>query len=357
MNVLELGNPHVTSAAISAIEDLTDDAIRTVMEEVYRRHTRVLAVRGATGRLHTAQDLKFHIDFLCGALAAGEPGLFADYVRWVAAVLESRGMPVQMLDESLKLLEGFFAGALDPAVGPGVATLFEHGRTALADRRPGDNGYERCDGPPTLPEVQALTHALIRGNVRTARSLAQKAWDRNGNYVEVAIRLFQPALYEVGLLWERNQITVAQEHLATAVCQTLLTRFYLEAAQSAKPTGRKALFAAVGESEHALGLRIVADAFELAGWQVQFLGANTPVDGLIAQIESFRPEIVGLSVSLVQQLPGLQRAIQAIRAELRSTCPTILVGGLPTNQCPHVWRRIGADAWSPDARAAVEEMT
>jgi methanogenic corrinoid protein MtbC1 len=158
-------------------------------------------------------------------------------------------------------------------------------------------------------------------------------------------------------LWQRNQITVAQEHLATAIIQTLLTQFYLTAAVFAKPSGRTALFAGVEGNQHVLGLRMVSDAFELAGWTVQFLGANTPTDALVAHLDSVKPEVVGLSASMVQQLPTLQRAVEVMKAELGSQCPILLVGGLSTNQMNEVWRWIGADAWSPDAKKAVVKIT
>ena len=98
---------------------------------------------------------------------------------------------------------------------------------------------------------------------------------------------------------------------------------------------------------------MVADAFELAGWSVQFLGADTPSASLITQVEAGRPDLVGLSVSLVQQLPALKRAVRALRVKFGERCPRVLVGGIPINEIDEMWRTIGADAWSPHAECAV----
>lgn len=343
--------------AIEAVESLSDEAVRWVTDEICRRYAQLMIVRGAKGRLHTQQDVKYHLEFLNGALATGAPIFFTDYIRWLATVLESRGVPPKSLDDSLELLLYFFGEALDPPLKECIADVLEQGRGALADgRRPTEPLYS-AHRPTGLPHVAELTKCLIDGDVQSARSLSQTSWESSGDYVEIATRLFQPALYDVGELWQRNQISVAQEHLATAIIQTLLTQFYLTAAVFAKPSGRMALFAGVEGNQHVLGLRMVSDAFELAGWTVQFLGANTPTDALVAHLDSVKPEVVGLSASMVQQLPTLQRAVEVMKAELGSQCPILLVGGLSTNQMNEVWRWIGADAWSPDAKKAVLEIT
>jgi methanogenic corrinoid protein MtbC1 len=47
---------------------------------------------------------------------------------------------------------------------------------------------------------------------------------------------------------------------------------------------------------------MVADAFLIAGWEVQFLGANVPTTSLIRQTAEWKPDLIGLSVSLPQQV-------------------------------------------------------
>jgi methanogenic corrinoid protein MtbC1 len=194
---------------------------------------------------------------------------------------------------------------------------------------------------------------LIEGDAATARAIIEDIAGNGPGYTQIATHLLQPALYAIGGQWERNEITIAQEHLAAAIAQTLLVELFLEG--PFEPSrGSKVLLAGVEHNQHVIGLRMVADAFELSGWSVQYLGANTPTEALLAQIDKTSPDRVGLSVSLVQQLPTLRHCIAALRSEFRERCPVILVGGIPTNQFDDIWRRLGADAWSPDAESAVE---
>ena len=52
-------------------------------------------------------------------------------------------------------------------------------------------------------------------------------------------------------------------------------------------------------------------------------------------------------------VPAVERLISDIR-DAQGICPAkIMVGGYPFNIAPELWRRIGADAWAPDAAEAI----
>lgn len=345
------------SSSVAPIDAYADEAVRWVCDELSQNDPDIIALRGAKGRLQTEQDLRCHLEFLSSSLRINAPIFFVDYIRWQTCLLESRGVPRRVLDVSLKSLTEFFLDHVEPPVSESIADALEQGRQALAGFDPVHHHLYQAHRPRDLPHVPRLTQSLIAGDVHAARDITQTAWQASGNYAELATRLFQPALYDIGDLWQRNEITVAQEHLATAIAESLLTRLYMSVARFTKPPQRTVVFAGVEGNQHVLGLHIVADVFELAGWVVQYLGANTPTDSLLSHVDQVRPDVVGLSASMVQQLPSLQRAVQDLRSEFGSNRPVIVVGGLPTNQHDETWRWIGADAWSPDAQKAVLEMT
>jgi methanogenic corrinoid protein MtbC1 len=117
--------------------------------------------------------------------------------------------------------------------------------------------------------------------------------------------------------------------------------------------GRRALLTCVQGNEHALGARMVADAYQLAGWQVQYLGANVPTSAIIQQVAEWRPDLVGLSVSFAQQLRVVKDIVAQSHARFGAARPAVIVGGLAINRLPELARLVDADAWSADARAAV----
>ena len=136
--------------------------------------------------------------------------------------------------------------------------------------------------------------------------------------------LFQRAMYQVGDLWEHNRISVAKEHLATSVTEFLLTLVYPRLF-AVEHCGRKAVVACVANEYHQLGAKMVADIFELNGWDGYFLGANTPVTDLVALIEEKQPDFLALSLSVYFNLPTLLDTLKIVRESFADL--DILVGG------------------------------
>jgi methanogenic corrinoid protein MtbC1 len=136
--------------------------------------------------------------------------------------------------------------------------------------------------------------------------------------------LVRRSLYEVGDLWERGRISVATEHLATAINESLLNLAYPRL--FARPrVGKSAVVACVADEYHQIGGKMVADVFELHGWRGYFLGANTRVHDVKTLIADKRPDVVALSVAVVFGLGSLVSAAADIRAAFPDV--PILVGG------------------------------
>lgn len=138
------------------------------------------------------------------------------------------------------------------------------------------------------------------------------------------VDLLQRSMYEVGELWEHNRISVAREHLATAVTEFLLNQVYPRIF-SAEHCGRSAVVACVADEYHQLGAKMVADIMELNGWDGYFLGANTPVTDLLSLLDEKQPDLLALSLSIYTNLPALLDSV----AVVRQTFPLlpVIVGG------------------------------
>ena len=96
---------------------------------------------------------------------------------------------------------------------------------------------------------------------------------------------------------------------------------------------------------------MVAHAFQLAGWEVQFLGPNVPTGALLAQAADWKPHLVGLSVSFSHQLRYAKDAIERLR-QLPDP-PAIMIGGLAVNRFPPLAKLAGAGAMYADSGSAV----
>jgi len=125
--------------------------------------------------------------------------------------------------------------------------------------------------------------------------------------------LFRDSLYEVGRLWQAGRASVAHEHLATAITEELLGVVFPHALP-AEEADRSAVVSCAADEFHQVGGRIVADVLESAGWDVKFLGANTPVVELAGFVRELDPDLLALSVTVVDHVPAAAAAIRAVRA-------------------------------------------
>lgn len=166
--------------------------------------------------------------------------------------------------------------------------------------------------------------SLINGNKYHCLSIVESLIGKGMSVSDIYTHLFQRSLYKVGRLWEENKISVAVEHVATAITETLLAQTYPKAAALPKH-GRRAVVACVNGERHQIGSRMVADILELRGWDSHYLGADTPRDALLELLLTLQPELLGLSVSLSRNADQARRLFRDALAHR----PTMLcvVGG------------------------------
>jgi diguanylate cyclase (GGDEF)-like protein len=146
--------------------------------------------------------------------------------------------------------------------------------------------------------ARQLVDALRGADGRAAEAIARGALADGLTAAGVHARVVAPAMYRIGELWERNLITVADEHLATAIAHRVLAALYL-ANHNAVPGGRATVvLAAPAGQHHGLGLRMAADVLEAAGYTVIYLGTNVPVPALASTVATYRPAVVGLSLTM-----------------------------------------------------------
>ena len=335
------------------LQALQSQAVDFVVAGLHGRHPDMAQQLGPRGLEACRRDVAFHLEFLEGALLADETALFVDYATWVDTVLRSRNVPASHLGDSFEILGEYLGAHLPPAEAARAGGMLGAAVEALGDGRPPVT-YSRLR-VPALAGVPVYTELALHGSQQDALGVMSAAMRDGASLTQAAVRLVQPAMYEIGRLWQENRITVSQEHRATAISQTVLACAYLQG-KFAPPVGRKAMFAGVAGNQHSLGLRMLSDGFETIGWEVAFLGADVPVVDLVRQVDVDRPEILCLSLALPGHLTIARQTTNRLRAELGNRCPTIWVGGQVTLTTERVWRAVHADGWAADALHALEQL-
>ncbi len=194
--------------------------------------------------------------------------------------------------------------------------------------------------------------ALLAGDRRGAFAAVDDARAAGIGVGSLYLEVFQPVLREVGRLWEENRITVADEHVATAIAQAAMSRLYDAVFATGAVEGRLLLAACADSERHEIGLRMVCDLLEMEGWDTVFLGATVPVESLVAMVLERRPQVVALSAAIAPHLARVRQAIEAIRAAVPRDGPLVAVGGRAFLADPGLAERLGADLTASDAAQA-----
>jgi methanogenic corrinoid protein MtbC1 len=177
-----------------------------------------------------------------------------------------------------------------------------------------------------IDEKLYLTYltSLLDGKRSKCHDIVQGLLDEKIDLKKLYTELFQRSMYRVGELWENNRITVANEHLSTSITESLLILGY-PCIFTGERIGRKVVISCAANEFHQIGGKMVADIFELNGWDGYFLGANTPFEETVRFVHDVQPDVVGFSLSILSNLDHLKRAIEALRSDFPYM--DLLIGG------------------------------
>ncbi|MFX3622986.1 MAG: B12-binding domain-containing protein [Ectobacillus sp.] len=177
----------------------------------------------------------------------------------------------------------------------------------------------------SLGHSEKLAHLFLHGNFHSSLSFLQQEIS-SGATQQSIYELVTNSMYIIGDLWKKNKISVAQEHIASAICKQTLSilnyMFWSRPVQQQRP--KVILFYPEHES-HDIGLQIIHSTFITHGFESRLLGANLPLSDALHYIYAWKPEIVGISISANSYTNMLSEYISAIR-----TFPfikDILIGG------------------------------
>jgi methanogenic corrinoid protein MtbC1 len=141
---------------------------------------------------------------------------------------------------------------------------------------------------------------------------------------ESFVDVLTPALAEVGERWASGSVSVAQEHLASSTVRAALQKLLSD--QRADVHGTAVLACAPGE-RHEIGLLMLAVMLRSEGWQVAYLGADTPVADAVALAD-------GLDATALCFSAASKEGARALDRELATSPPreslTVVVGGRGT---------------------------
>jgi methanogenic corrinoid protein MtbC1 len=157
--------------------------------------------------------------------------------------------------------------------------------------------------------------ALLRGDEIAAELVVRDALDAKLTTEQIDDEIIAPALWLIGSLWERGEIGIGDEHLATNISLRVLA-LQREATRTARGrAGSKAMLAAPQGEMHIVALHMIANLLRDAGYTVLMLGSDVPLGSLADTARRHEPEVVCMTATMPDASDRLMLAIHEIERE------------------------------------------
>ncbi|MBU1410890.1 cobalamin-dependent protein, partial [Myxococcota bacterium] len=298
---------------------------------------------------------EYDVAYLAYSLQTGEEELYLGYVRWLHSMLAGHGLPGEVIVPMALANLNRSVREVVTLQNPGlVDALFEAARTVPAGAAAHPETFLRPEGALASLAAEYLDR-IVHSDRRGALDLVRQAIERKVEIAELYLNVFEPVQREVGRLWQMQKISVAHEHFASGTTQMAMSMLYEQIFKNdARRTGCAMVAACVGDELHEIGLRMVADLFEMSGWDTVFLGASAPMQAIATMLRETGANLLALSCSMIVHVENIRRTIEFLR-ENGFADLTILVGGFPFNLSPQLAGIVGATGYAPDARTAIVE--
>jgi MerR family transcriptional regulator, light-induced transcriptional regulator len=344
----------VSPDAAKAYGKEADKLIEEVNDEL-EANPKVLELIGGNPFELMRNNHKNHATFMATVLRLNSYDLLAKTIPWVYRVYRTRGFSYDYFPVELLAWKNAVNKCLAKLHSTEINRVYDwmiRNHDGMIQLSVSGKGFNFSPQKETNEMQEILLAFLLQGDTKGSLQLVNQSVKTEDDLKHFYLDVVSPVMYRIGLLWEKNEISVAQEHLSTAIVGRIAAGLYARFANVEVYRGKAVVTAGPNEF-HELGARMLADFLEMEGWDVSYLGANTPCREIMNILKQQKPFMVAVSVATLFNLDNAQEAIEAIKADQETRNTKVLVGGLAFNGIPNLWRDFGADGYAEEADKAV----
>jgi len=292
-----------------------------------------------------------HAAFMVTVFSIGNYELLAKTIPWVYRTYAAHKFSYDYFQLELKA----WIDALKKHLSPDMTAEIESVYNWMIKRHENMIYLSQTEAELELPisedwleRKNSFLAAVLAGNHRKCLSIAKETVSTGKDITPFYLQIIQPVMYEVGMLWERGEISVAQEHLASAIVGRVMASATMQEIVPDRVMAKAVVTAAPNEF-HEIGAWMISDIFEHAGWEVRYLGANTPVNDLVELLRSFHPKVIAVSVTMPFNILKAKDIINTIKGDVELNKILVVIGGRAFNEVSDLWRTTGADFFAANA--------
>jgi len=190
-------------------------------------------------------------------------------------------------------------------------------------------------GSTRLDEIRtAWVEACLKFNETAAERILTQAFALYQPEM-VLTQLLQKGLVEIGELWFKDEVSVQQEHFASALAMRRLNT--LLAASPAPTRAGKILIGCPPHEDHTFAPLALTIMLRYRGWEMIYLGANVPLSRFMNTVESIKPNLIIMTAQQLFTAAKLFEVAQAVAVENKVM---LAFGGRIFNTVPRLQQRI-----------------
>lgn len=206
----------------------------------------------------------------------------------------------------------------------------------------------------TLVDTGELVRLLLIPDASAGMAFIEGLLSRGITVEALYTGILPDAARWLGLMWEEDRCDFARVTIAVGRLQqaTRLLSPRFRVASVNRADAHSLLLLPVPGEQHTLGLQILAEFFQRAGWRV----AGGPKSSGIDAVDLVRRnwfDVIGFSIGSERMFATLAKTIRQVRRASRNRRLGVIVGGPLFQQRPELAALAGADASAEDAPAAI----
>ena len=181
---------------------------------------------------------------------------------------------------------------------------------------------------PSQKEIAKFAHLCISQDQKAAQAFVDQCLKIDLRKEDIFLELIAPAARYLGSQWDDDHMNFSQVNLGLIRLHAIANEFRLayEEGLIGKGKVKRVLIACAPGSMHMLGTIIVADFFRKKGWQV-VVSIPSSSNELVQTISDEWFDVVGLSISIEQQLSNLTELISRFKYSSLTPRLAVLLGG------------------------------
>jgi len=173
----------------------------------------------------------------------------------------------------------------------------------------------------TKKSKEHLYKKLTEGNIEECVKIYQD-YTKIFNPADFFDKILKQVMTDIGEDWVSNKISIATEHIAINIAQTLV-KIIMDGVSVSANKKKILICVPVGE-EHHLGCDVLETYLSIKGFKVYNMGTSIPSESIINFIENNKPDMVFISITLTDNILAGQRLVRKINDACKIP---ILIGG------------------------------